>query len=73
MRHLKCAIGASKQRVRKRNNRARKARNLRGNLAIQENVARIQAAGGYGFVKRLRQFATPNDEAGTACEDVEAP
>ena len=41
-------------RVRIRNNRACNVRNWRRNLAIQQNVARIQAAGSSGFVKWLQ-------------------
>ena len=57
--------------VRIRNTRARNARNRRGNLAIQKNVARIQAAGSNGFVKRL-QFSI-DDDPGAACDEAEAP
>ncbi len=46
------------------------ARNRRRNLAIEKNVARIQAAGSNGFVKRLQFRSTI---PGAACKEAEAP
>jgi hypothetical protein len=50
--------------VRFRNTRACALRNRLRNLAIQQNAARIQAAGNNGFVKWLKQTTT---SFGVAC------
>jgi hypothetical protein len=42
-------------------------------LVIQKKLARIQAAGGNGFVKRWsRNSAKPDDEAGETCDEAKA-
>jgi len=54
--------------VRKSNTGECSVANSRTNLAIKQNVARIQAAGSKEFVKSLQ-----NDKRRTACEAAETP
>jgi hypothetical protein len=57
---------------RNRNTDAARHPKLHLYLVIQENLARIQAAGGNGFVKSLSKEAREfDDEAGAPCDKQE--
>jgi hypothetical protein len=59
--------------LRNRNTDAARHPKLQLYLVIQENLARIQAAGGNGFVKSLSKEAREfDDEAGATCDEAKA-